>query len=72
MTRFNLMLLASMRLIPCTVVESSAQDGFQDMERFCSQRPTHPACSVIMNEICTQTPSDPACMSDEDDDDSES
>ena len=72
MTRLHLVLMASVALLPSMAVESSAQSGSQALEAFCERNPTHPACSVIMNEICAQTASDPACISEEDEDDSAS
>jgi hypothetical protein len=72
MTRLPLALAISMFALPWMAVDSSAQSVLQDRESFCSRNPTHPACSVIMDQICAQTPSDLACMSDEDDDDSAS
>ena len=72
MTRLSLVLALSIFALPAMVVDSSAQSALQNKESFCDRNPTHPSCSVIMDQICAQTPSDPACMSDDDDDDSAS
>ena len=72
MTRLPLVLAVSMFALPWMVINGSAQSVLQDKDSFCDRNPTHPTCSVIMDQICTQTPSDPACMLDEDDDDSAS
>jgi hypothetical protein len=69
MTRSYLVLVIAMFSTAWMTIGSSAQTGFQDMEVFCSRHPTHPACSVIMDQLCRESPNDTACTSDDNDDD---